>query len=129
MFKKFFRYILVQVSAYVIDMGLFMVVVFLLPERLAIANFCGKVFAGVYAFIFHKYFTFKSVVGGGGKAEALRFILLNVFTFFMSTFFLLLFTPYIMDTFFSKLLADAICIGLTFLLANKLVYNVSERKL
>jgi putative flippase GtrA len=127
-FKKILRYNLVQVSAYVIDIGLFMVVVFLLPERLAIANFCGKAFAGVYAFIFHKYFTFRSVVGGGGKGEALRFTLLNIFTFFMSTFFLLLFTPYITDTFFSKLLADVICIGMTFLLANKLVFNVSERK-
>ena len=128
MFKKILRYNLVQVSAYVFDIAIFMGVVFLLPERLALANFCGKAFAGIYAFIFHKYFTFQSVGDGGGKGEALRFALLLIFNSVLSTYLLLLFTPYIKDTFFSKVLADVVCVVMSFLLANKLVFNAPERK-
>jgi hypothetical protein len=50
-------------------------VLFLLPDQLEIANFCGKAFLAVYSFIFLKYFTFKSVVDGGGKGQALLYFL------------------------------------------------------
>jgi len=126
-FKKIIRYNLVQVTAYAIDMGTFLAIVSFLPERLVAANFCGKVFAGVYAFILHKYFTFGSVVEGGGNGEALRFTLLLIFNSVLSTLLLLFLSSYLLDT-AAKFIADVICVGLSFFLADKLVFNVQERK-
>ena len=122
MFKEILRYNLVQITAYAIDMGVFMEITLLLPERLAVANFCGKALAGIYAFILHKYVTFESVADSGGKNEAIRFTLLLIFNSVLSTLLLFLFTPYLMEM-YAKLLADVICVGLSFTLAKKLVFN------
>lgn len=128
MLLKFFRYGLVQVSAYGIDFGSFYLVNAAIPDQLVLSNFTGKALAGIYAFVLHKYFTFRSTEKGSEFGEGARFTALLIANYIVSTILLLMFVDFIQDT-YAKILADIICVGLSFFIANKLVFKkVSKNK-
>lgn len=122
MIKKFLRYNLVQISAYVLDIGTFLVLIFLLPSQLVFSNISGKIVAGIYAFYFHKHFTFKSTGKGRVRGELFRFTVLLGLNSLLSTLLLLVLAPYFVEG-VAKVIADIICVGLSFFLANKLVFK------
>jgi putative flippase GtrA len=55
----FFRYIAIQVAAYCIDMGIFLILVYLGFLGPIPSNVLGKIFAGIFAFFIHRSFTFR----------------------------------------------------------------------
>ncbi|KAA0986942.1 GtrA family protein [Pseudomonas sp. ANT_J12] len=68
----FIRYGAIQLLAYALDMGTFLLLISLFKDQPVLANIAGKGVAGVFAFFLHRYFTFQST-RGSGKAQALSY--------------------------------------------------------
>ena len=68
----FIRYGAIQVMAYALDMGAFLLLIALVDDHPILANIAGKGVAGVFAFFLHRHFTFQST-HGSSKAQALRY--------------------------------------------------------
>jgi putative flippase GtrA len=69
----FIRYILIQIAAYAIDFGWFVAATrtgLLCPVA---ANAVGKVLAGIFGFVAHRYFTFRVSDARNGRAEAIKY--------------------------------------------------------
>jgi putative flippase GtrA len=71
----FIRYGAIQLLAYALDMGTFLLLISLFKDEPVLANIAGKGVAGVFAFFLHRHFTFQSN-RGSGKAQALSYFLL-----------------------------------------------------
>lgn len=124
---KFLRYIAVQVVAYGLDMGGFLVALTLFGSGPVIANFFGKVAAGFFAFLAHRYFTFGVTQRGErGRQAAMYFglLALNIPLSSAALSFVLLFVSY---PIIAKLISDAICVFLTYWLSNKYVFARSRK--
>ena len=114
------RYNLVQVGAYSIDFGSFMLIATALGAAPVVANIISKIVAGTLALFLHRVFTFRST--GNVRHEAIRYFVLlgaNVPTsaglFLVSSWWL----PPVP----AKIAADAAGIALTFWLVQNLVFR------
>ncbi|WP_053146224.1 GtrA family protein [Pseudomonas sp. P97.38] len=71
----FARYGAIQLLAYALDMGTFLLLLVFFRDEPVLANIAGKGVAGLFAFFLHRHFTFKSNQGNG-KAQALSYFAL-----------------------------------------------------
>jgi putative flippase GtrA len=71
----FIKYGVIQLLAYALDMGTFLLLISLFYDEAILANIAGKGIAGLFAFFLHRHFTFKSN-SGSGKFQALSYFLL-----------------------------------------------------
>lgn len=122
----FLRYTIIQLLAYVIDIGGFLLLLHaqLLPPVLA--NILGKLAAGVFAFFCHKRFTFRVGGGRGTAGQAARYFTLLALNIPLSSSLLALQLVWINDTAAAKIIADIVCVALTYLLSKYLVFSKSS---
>lgn len=121
MIRTFSRYIGVQVIAYGIDMGGFLLLNTLLGPLFS--NVLSKIAAGIFAFILHRRVTFKVHGHSDGRAQLLKYSLLLAVNVPLSSGLLALLLPWIAPAALAKLISDVACVGFTFALSRYLVFT------
>ena len=118
----FFRYILIQIVAYGIDVGVFLIIFKFEVLGPVAANFAGKLVAGAFAFVAHRGFTFQAVRGTSGWRQATRYLALLALNVALASFALMACLPWIEPPALAKLAADLFCVLLTYWLSRRFVF-------
>lgn len=124
MIRVFSRYVGVQVLAYAIDMGGFLLLV-ALGLGPVWANVPAKLAAGTFAFLAHRHVTFAVGDRAGAGGQALRYALLLALNVPLSSGVLALLLPWLAPAAAAKFVADAICVLLTFLASRHFVFRAA----
>lgn len=123
----FIRYIAIQLLAYGIDMGMFLVVLHCGLAGPVSANVMAKVAAGLFAFVAHRHFTFGVAKGTAARGQAIRYFVLLGLNIPAASAILALFLVWIAEPVVVKFIADVICVGVTYLLSKCFIFT-SQRK-
>lgn len=118
----FFKYVVIQVLAYIIDMTSFLLVLNLEITGAIGANIFSKLAAGSFAFWMHRSFTFNSVKTGmvgsqGAKYFFLLAIMVLIASMTLSLIFMWLPIPIV-----AKFISDIILVGLSYSLAKYFIF-------
>jgi putative flippase GtrA len=119
----FVRYVAVQLVAYAIDLGVF---VLLLHAGIAgpiAANVVAKIAAGVFAFHAHRGFTFRIQRRTRIGREAMKYALLLALNVPVSSALLALLMLAVPSATVAKIAADVMCVALTFMLTKHGVFG------
>ena len=127
MLMTFSRYLGVQVLAYAIDMGCFVLLTLATGVSPVVANIAGKLVAGAFAFLAHRRFTFGVHREGGGRAQLLKYGLLLAANIPLSSALLAWLLHWVDLPVAAKFVADVICVALTFALSKTLVFRAPKR--
>jgi putative flippase GtrA len=120
----FLKYLVIQVLAYVIDMGSFLLVLQLGIAGPIVANIFSKLAAGSFAFVAHRSFTF-SVAGSGFVAkQAVRYFLVLAVNVPVASAILGLILIWLPHPVVAKFLSDIVSVGLSYALSKHFVFNV-----
>ena len=122
--RAFFKYVAIQIFAYFVEFSVF-ILLLLVSLSLLEANVIAKIMAAAVAFTFHRVFTFSStgetkVISQLGKYSTA--LLLNIPTSSAILFFL---SQHIPSNFLSKMIADALCLILSFYISKYFVFQGS----
>lgn len=120
---KFVRYVAVQVLAYGLDMGGFLLLFDFFGTGPIIANFFGKIVAGVFAFFVHRSFTFGVTHEGRKTQQASMYFLLLALNVPISSAALSVVLLAISPAVFAKFIADVICVVATYWISKKYVFS------
>lgn len=120
---KFARYVAVQLAAYAVDMGVFLLLFHGALARAVAANLAAKVAAGAFAFVAHRAFTFGVRGRDRIHGQALRYALLLALNVPLATAMLVVVSWLVPDLVLAKVIADVACVGLTFLLVRHGVFG------
>jgi len=107
---KFFRYIIIQLFAYALDMGSFLLMFGVLALNPIVANVIGKLAGGIFAFIAHRNITFKSNHKKDKSMQARRFFMLFMFNIPLSSVALIALLSCVPYTVLAKFMADVSCV-------------------
>lgn len=118
----FARYIFIQILAYVIDMGVFLTLIYLGLSGPIISNVLGKIAAGTFAFLAHRNFTFCLDKDKRNGKQPIRYILLLGLNVPVSTAALGLILFMIDSPVIAKLSSDVVVVLLTFWLSKTWVF-------
>lgn len=119
----FVRYVLVQLVAYVIDMGGFLLILKLGIAGWLVANIVSKSMAGLFAFFAHRHFTFSGAKVANSRTQAIKYFILLGLNLPLSTAVLALVLKVLPQPVAAKFIADAVCILVTFWLSKTLVFS------
>lgn len=120
----FFKYLTIQVLAYGIDMGVFLLLLHLDGPGPIVANVVSKMAAGCFAFVSHRSFTFGVASSGLVRRQAMRYffvLAINVPTASAILGMILIWLPLPVV---AKFLADVVCVALSYLLSKHFIFNV-----
>lgn len=120
----FAKYTLIQLAAYLIDMGVFLLAVGWLPVGPLVANIFAKIAAGTFAFVLHRQFTFQ-MSDLAPHAHAIKYFFLLSLNIPIASGVLALFLLVIPHVVLSKVLADIACVILTYGLSKYFVFTRS----
>jgi len=123
----FFRYLLIQVVAYGIDMGIFVTAIEAEMFTPFGANILGKLAAGTFAFVAHRHFTFRSGSQQPQHQQAIRYVMLLAMNVPLSSAALWMTLAVMKSTVLAKVLADAICVAITFWTSKTYVFSGKKR--
>jgi putative flippase GtrA len=119
---KFLRYISVQLLAYVLDMGGFVLLLNTIRADPIVANIFGKVLAGLFAFIAHRNFTFNEARNENKGRQAGMYFLLLALNVPLSSAALSVILWFIPHPISAKLISDVVCVALSYWASKKLVF-------
>lgn len=119
----FLRYAVIQILAYGLDMGGFLLLLHAQLLTPVLANAFGKLAAGILAFFCHKHFTFRVGGGPGTAGQAARYFTLLAFNTPLSSSVLALQLVWINNPVIAKVIADIVCVGVTYLLSKYFVFT------
>lgn len=109
----FVRYVVIQLLAYGIDMGLFLAVLKSgLSEPIA-ANVIAKLAAGIFAFVVHRTFTFRANNKSATKHQAIRYFLLLALNVPIASAVLAIILILIAEPAAIKFISDIVCVALS----------------
>jgi putative flippase GtrA len=117
------RYIAVQCAAYAIDLGTFLLVLWLWPVGAVAANVAAKLAAGLAAFVAHRNFSFVEADTGDLGRQARRYFLLLALNVPLSSACLTLVLLAASSTVGAKVVSDILCVGLTYMLSRYFVFT------
>ena len=123
---RFVRYLLVQVLAYGLDMGVFILLFSQFGIQPLVANVIGKVFAGLFAFVAHRCFTFGVVCVGGAGLQAVRYFTLLALNIPLSALVLNSMLWVIPIAVLAKFVTDVSCVLITYWLSKRFVFLNSD---
>lgn len=125
---RFVRYVSVQLVAYCFDMGGFLLTLKLTAAPL-IANICGKLMAGMFAFFTHRSFTFRLAGQQRHHRQAVMYFALLGLNIPLSSVVLWL-VLHLLKAYpvAAKFLADIICVFLSYWLSKTYVFVNHHRK-
>jgi putative flippase GtrA len=121
----FFRYLVIQVVAYLIDVSVFSVLLGLGPLA---ANICSKVAAGAFAFVLHRHFTFGVSETTSVHAQVVAYVILLIVNIPFTSALLYGLMLLVSNAIVAKVLADTAGVGLTYLLSKHVVFSQRAEK-
>jgi putative flippase GtrA len=122
----FIRYGAIQLMAYALDMGAFLLLITFFEGHPVLANIAGKVTAGVFAFFLHRHFTFKSTYGSG-KAQAMRYFSLLAINIPVASALFSVGLYFVDNPAAVKLICDVVCVALTYWISKLFVFHSDSR--
>lgn len=122
---SFARYVAVQLVAYAIDLGVFLLLLHGAATGAVAANVAAKVAAGAFAFVAHRMFTFGVRGRDHIPGQMLRYAILLALNVPLATLLLVAFSWLVSNLVIAKILADVACVGLTFLLVRHGVFGAA----
>lgn len=125
----FIRYVSIQLLAYGIDMGMFLLI---LQTGLAApiwTNVLVKLAAGIFAFILHRYFTFRTAESGTIRHQAVRYFVLLALNIPVASAVFVLLLVWITEPVAAKFIADIICVALTYAVSKRFVFTGQQKRL
>lgn len=117
------RYIIVQMLAYGIDMGVFLLAVSVVGVGPLPANIVSKVCAGFFAFLMHRQFTFRLQESQYDRTQPLKYFLLLGLNVPLATVLLWFVLTLISHAVIAKVLSDIAIIFINFMLSRHWVYR------
>lgn len=123
----FMRYVAIQLIAYGIDMGLFLIVLKLGLSGPILANVLAKLAAGIFAFIVHRNFTFRVADNSTIKHQAVRYFLLLALNVPVASAILAALLVWITQPVAAKFIADIICVFLTYALSKYFIFTDKQK--
>lgn len=125
----FARYVIVQVLAYGIDMGIFLLLMSTESIEILSANVVGKLAAGVFAYFCHRKLTFKMRGPEDRMKQAIRYFALLLVNIPTSALVLYLVLHAVSISTLAKFIADVVLLLATYLITKKFVFSrsVGER--
>lgn len=120
----FVRYITIQVLAYGIDLGAFLIVLNIVVVAPVLANVIAKVAAGLFAFVAHRHFTFRATDGVSARVQAVSYFVLLTLNIPVASALLALLLMFITEPIVAKFISDVICVGLTYFLSKYFIFTV-----
>lgn len=123
----FVRYAAIQLLAYGIDMGMFLVFVKSGITGPIEANIFAKFTAGTFAFVVHRSFTFRVGEGSLIRHQATRYFLLLALNIPAASAILALLLVWITEPVAAKFIADIVCVLLTYWLSKHFVFTGQQR--
>lgn len=121
----FIRYVAIQVLAYALDMGIFVLLLSLFSGQGVLANIIGKGVAGVFAFFVHRHFTFQST-GYSGKAQMLRYFTLLGINIPLASALLGVGLHFFDNPTAMKFASDVICVLMTYWISKNFVFHSNK---
>lgn len=119
---SFIRYVAVQLVAYGLDMGTFVLMLASSGAGPLLANVSGKVVAGLFAFVVHRRFTFEAASSSRQGPQAVMYGLLLAFNIPLSSAVLSVVLLALPLPVAAKFLSDVICVFITYWLSRKYVF-------
>jgi putative flippase GtrA len=119
---KFLRYISVQLFAYVLDMGGFVLLLNTIHADPIAANIFGKVLAGLFAFIAHRNFTFNEARNENKGRQAGMYFLLLALNVPLSSAALSVVLWFILNPVSAKLISDVVCVAISYWASKRFVF-------
>ena len=126
--RQFARYLLVQVLAYGLDMGGFILLFVYFGVEPVIANIVGKILAGGFAFVVHRRFTFGVVETGNVGQQGVRYFVLLALNIPLSVMVLDVVLRVIPVVVAAKFVADVISVIFTYWLSKRIVFASGDSK-
>jgi len=123
----FLRYIAIQLLAYIIDLGVFLVALKVGLFGAIVSNIFSKIAAGCFAFVAHRNFTFDSNDSEDRFYQAIRYFLLLLLNIPISSAVLALFLIFIKEEVTAKILADIVGVALIFWLSKSFVFIKKQK--
>lgn len=119
----FLRYVAIQLLAYGIDMGVFLLMLHIDLAGPIVANIIAKLAAGICAFFAHRHFTFEAAAPNLVRTQAIRYFILLAANVPISSGILAVIMLWLPIPATAKLLADILCVGLSYSLSKYLIFN------
>lgn len=119
----FVRYVAIQLLAYGIDMGVFLIVLKSGLFGPISANVFAKFTAGVFAFLIHRTFTFRDAGGQAIRNQAFRYFVLLALNIPVASAILALLLEWITAPVAAKFIADIICVALTYAISKHYIFT------
>lgn len=123
----FVRYVAIQLLAYGIDMGVFLIVFKSGLTGPIEANALAKLAAGTFAFTAHRNFTFRVGERSSIRHQATRYFLLLILNIPIASIILALLLAWITQPVAAKFIADIVCVALTYGLSKRFVFTGQQR--
>lgn len=119
----FVRYTVVQVAAYCIDMGGFLLLWKMFDAGPIMANLGGKIAAGSFAFVAHRHVTFRSAGSGSMVGQGVRYLALLLLNIPLSSGVLAVVLMVVSNAIIGKLISDVICVAFTYWVSKSHVFT------
>jgi putative flippase GtrA len=116
-------YVLIQVLAYGLDMGTFVLLHRLYEASVISSNIAAKIVAGCFAFVSHRHITFAIARPGPLISQVIRYSLLLLANSFASSALLAFFMSFVSFPVAAKIFADTILIAVSFSLSKSVVFR------
>ncbi|MFJ3120886.1 GtrA family protein [Pseudomonas protegens] len=118
----FIRYGAIQVLAYALDMGTFLLLLYFFQNEPVLANIAGKGVAGLFAFFLHRHFTFQSTAGSS-KVQAVRYFSLLAINIPAASVLLGAGLYFFDNPTVVKFVSDVACVLLTYWLSKVFIFH------
>ena len=123
----FVRYGLVQLFAYGIDMGGFLVLLWTGVCGPLVANVASKIAAGLLAFLAHRHFTFGTGQPSNTWSQGVRYFALLALNIPLSSGLLALMLAWIPQAPVAKFVSDVVIVAVTYWVSKLLVFAPKKR--
>lgn len=123
----FVRYVAIQLLAYGIDMGLFLIVLQAGLCGPILANVLAKLAAGIFAFVAHRSFTFRVGENPAIRRQAIRYFLLLALNVPVASAILAFLLLWVAEPVAAKFIADVVCVALTYGLSKYFIFTGQQK--
>jgi putative flippase GtrA len=121
--NSFSRYLLVQICAYGIDLGVFVLLIMLPGVGPIVANIISKIATGIFSFVAHRRFTFELPSERDNSYEAARYFLLLGINVPVSSLALSIMLRIFPSEVVAKIVSDGICFLANYWISKKYVFT------
>lgn len=120
------RYGVIQLFAYALDMGVFLLLHYALKDQPFLANVISKGGSGVFSFFLHRHFTFQSTEGSG-RVQALRYFAVLSLNIPIASALFAAALYFIDNPALMKFASDLACVALTYWVSKFFIFRTSKK--